>query len=147
MYNLRLMQEQDLEKVMLIEQASFQDGWSEKLFLEELNNPLSYYTVLEKEDGILVAYGGIMNLGVEADITKVAVKKDFLRQGFGLFIVQKLLDVALKSGVQDVFLEVREDNFSAIALYKKAGFNECGKRIAYYRDKDAILMKREIYCE
>ena len=42
--------------------------------------------------------------------------------------------------LENITLEVRESNYSAINLYKKFGFNECATRKNYYGSEDAILM-------
>jgi len=44
-----------------------------------------------------------------------------------------------------VFLEVRENNFSAISLYKKIGFKEINIRKNYYKDtgENALIMSYE----
>jgi ribosomal-protein-alanine N-acetyltransferase len=47
-----------------------------------------------------------------------------------------------KRRVQEVFLEVRESNQSAQALYLSAGFRPVGQRTAYYRNpkEDALVL-------
>jgi len=43
----------------------------------------------------------------------------------------------------DVYLEVRESNHAARALYEKWAFQEAGRRKSYYRDpdEDALLLR------
>ena len=54
-----------------------------------------------------------------------------------------MINICRSNGVEDIFLEVRESNVSARALYVKLGFAEIGKRKKYYSNptEDAILMK------
>jgi ribosomal-protein-alanine N-acetyltransferase len=44
--------------------------------------------------------------------------------------------------VEEVFLEVRESNLSAQALYLSSGFRPVGQRAAYYRNpkEDALVL-------
>lgn len=49
-----------------------------------------------------------------------------------------------KAGVKKIFLEVSAENAPAIALYKKCGFIQNGRRPKYYDGIDAILMKKGI---
>jgi ribosomal-protein-alanine N-acetyltransferase len=49
-----------------------------------------------------------------------------------------------KAGVKKIFLEVSAENAPAIALYKKCGFIQNGRRPKYYDGIDAVLMKKEI---
>ena len=47
-------------------------------------------------------------------------------------------------GVRTAFLEVRESNRAARALYASRGFTEIGRRQAYYRRpvEDALVLRR-----
>jgi ribosomal-protein-alanine N-acetyltransferase len=67
------------------------------------------------------------------------------RRGLGRFLLHGLLDIATRSGMDDVTLEVRVSNAVARALYGAFGFHETGLRKAYYRDtgEDAIIMSTE----
>ena len=51
----------------------------------------------------------------------------------------------MDAGVDCLFLDVRESNAPARALYAACGFRESGRRSAYYRAprEDAILMERK----
>ncbi|MFU1477623.1 hypothetical protein ACM25N_07930 [Roseovarius sp. C7] len=46
------------------------------------------------------------------------------------------------------FSEVAEDNAGAIALYRAAGFGECGRRKGYYRRAggavDALVLAKDL---
>jgi ribosomal-protein-alanine N-acetyltransferase len=72
----------------------------------------------------------------EIEILNLAVDPALRRCGFA-----KTLLAALPNG--SVFLEVRESNAAARALYRAAGFQEVGARPAYYRhpDEGAIVMR------
>jgi ribosomal-protein-alanine N-acetyltransferase len=78
----------------------------------------------------------------EIHIANVATHPDFRRQG----IAQKLLTYALRytadEGAVTSFLEVRESNLAAQAMYRKFGYENTGRRKRYYKDndEDAILM-------
>jgi len=54
-----------------------------------------------------------------------------------------MLEVLAGRGVQQVFLEVRESNAPARALYTAQGFKEVGRRKQYYRRpvEDAIVLR------
>jgi len=51
-----------------------------------------------------------------------------------------------KEGVSYIFLEVRPSNKTAVALYKKLGFQKLGLRKNYYHNpiEDAIIMGRSV---
>jgi ribosomal-protein-alanine N-acetyltransferase len=72
----------------------------------------------------------------EFEILNLAVDPEFRRRG----IARGLL-AGLPRG--SVFLEVRESNHGARALYQGAGYEEVGKRAGYYLDppERAIVMR------
>ena len=47
--------------------------------------------------------------------------------------MQMLFHEARKNQVQSIFLEVRQSNSPAIALYEKCGFKQIAKRKNYYQ--------------
>jgi ribosomal protein S18 acetylase RimI-like enzyme len=53
------------------------------------------------------------------------VSPKFRKQGAGLFLLNGISDYAKEKGYCRINLEVRNDNFKAQNLYKKAGFTEC----------------------
>ena len=58
-------------------------------------------------------------------------------------LLGELLDSARAKDAAAVFLEVRESNQAARALYEKWAFRESGRRPRYYKDpaEDAILYR------
>ena len=98
--------------------------------------------VLEEEGsvkGFLVA----QTVGGEWEIENVAIAPDARRRGLGTRLVGEFLDQARGHGAAAVFLEVRESNHAARALYEKWAFVEAGRRPQYYRgpDEDAVILK------
>jgi len=70
----------------------------------------------------------------EAEILNLAVSASSRRQGQAKALVERLLLNFHEHSVRTVFLEVRESNSAAIALYETLGFLPVGRRPAYYRD-------------
>ena len=73
----------------------------------------------------------------------IAVAGPARRRGLGTRLLGEFLDLARARGADAVFLEVRESNRAARALYEKWAFLECGRRRRYYQDpdEDAILYR------
>lgn len=80
----------------------------------------------------------------EAEILTLAVRPEARGQGLGLRLVSTAADVAARAGAERLFLEVAEDNTAARALYARAGFDEAGRRKAYYQTSqgrvDALIL-------
>lgn len=79
-----------------------------------------------------------------ADIHHVEVFLPFRGQGFGSKLMVLFLAEMRVRGVEEVTLEVRVDNLSAIGLYEKFGFERVGLRKGYYKGVDGILMKKSL---
>jgi [ribosomal protein S18]-alanine N-acetyltransferase len=79
----------------------------------------------------------------EWEIENIAIAGSARRRGLGTRLLGELLDLAQAQGAGAVFLEVRESNRAARALYEKWAFLESGRRRRYYRDpeEDAILYR------
>ena len=66
-------------------------------------------------------------------------------RGLGRFLLRLAKDLATRRGAREAFLEVRESNLAARALYRSAGFSEVGRRPGYYTRprEDALLLRHE----
>lgn len=137
----------DLDAIMALENSSFpDDAWSEQTMAAEIASEHNHYLV-EEEDGRIVGYGGVRALrgAPDSDIQTIALDPAFRGQGRGRRMLRLLLDAARERGARDTFLEVRDDNEVAQALYLSEGFAEIGRRPRYYKGGvDAIIMKIEL---
>jgi len=99
-----------------------------------------------QQDGAVVAVVQWRNLGEEAEILDIAVAEKHRRHGNARFLLKKFVELVRQHGIGDVFLEVRESNFPAIALYRKFGFSTSGRRLNYYQhpQEAAILLHLKI---
>ncbi len=143
---IRSMKLSDLDKVSKIEQEAFSHPWSKEDFEVELqSNPFALYFVLEDED-VIKAYIGIWMIYEKAQITTIAVDKEFRRQGLSKILMEYLDKLCLENSVEEISLEVRVSNEKAINLYHNFGFKEKGIRKDYYQDnhEDAYLMVKVV---
>lgn len=132
----------DLDQVMEIERKSFISPWSREAFTNELRkNRFAHYLVAKAGDKV-IAYGGMWFILDEAHITNIAVHPDYRGRGIGTLLLEEMIKYGTSRGMDGFTLEVRKSNSSAIKLYKKAGFLECGTRKGYYSDtgEDALIM-------
>ena len=85
----------------------------------------------------------------EAEILTIAVARSHRREGLGWLLMDAVLRELLAARAEALFLEVDETNEAAIALYRRLGFREVGKRPRYYRNADgassgALVMRRDL---
>ena len=90
--------------------------------------------------GFLIA----RRLALEWELENLVVAPNMQGRGLGIRLLQRLVAHVQQINSTSVFLEVRESNAAARALYRKAGFREIGRRKSYYSNplEDAIL-----YCK
>lgn len=139
-----------LEGCAALEKLCFAEPWSAKS-LELLCNDgigVGYLTTsgvtdAGVSDAIVTAYGGMLITVDEGQITNIAVHPDYRRQGLGDAVVKALLKHAKAAHLLSVSLEVRASNAAAIALYRKNGFREVGRRKGFYTKpaEDALIME------
>jgi len=121
------------------------DPWPAVAFNRGLASKHNHY-LAARVDGELVGYAGISRLGrkppFEYEVHTIGVDPAYQGQGIGRRLLDELLKFA-DGGV--VYLEVRTDNETAIALYRSVGFAQIGVRRHYYRvsGADAYTMRRE----
>lgn len=137
---------EDISQIMsLAQQSETAAHWSAR----EYEAPVSADTperlaLVACEEAEVIAGFVIARCGEqEWEIENVVVAPASRRQGIGELLIQELLRQAREGVAADVFLEVRESNAAARALYGKLGFTEQGRRSRYYRDpeEDAVLMR------
>lgn len=143
-YTLVPMDRSHLAGVAELERLCFATPWSEAMLAEELYNDTASFIVAEGEDGSVLGYAGLHVILDEGYIDNVAVRPDCRRQG----IADRLLDVFCRFGEEKLAfltLEVRPSNEAAVALYRKHGFQEAGRRRDYYEapKEDALLLTRQ----
>ena len=92
--------------------------------------------------GFLVAH----TMGADWELENVVVADDFRGKGIGTRLIEEFLARARQAKSQSVFLEVRESNTAARALYAKVGFREMGRRKSYYTAplEDAVLYAKNL---
>jgi len=145
---LRTAQPDDLAAIMRLERDTFPtDAWSEPMIRDELVSPHGRY-VVDVEAGRIVGYGGVRAVqgAPDADIQTIAIAAEARGHGRGRALLRELLATAHARGARSVFLEVRDDNPKATALYASEGFLQIGRRPRYYQpdDVDAIVMKLDL---
>ena len=142
---VRAMCEEDIIAVVEIEEESFSLPWSYKSFEESLQLQYSSFFVAVI-DGIVAGYIGTYLIGGDIDITNIAVKKSFRRQGIADKLIEEVFAYAKEEKVEFINLEVRVSNIPARNLYEKYGFVQIGLRKNFYSKpvEDGILMQKNM---
>ena len=142
---IRKMMEKDLESVVAIEKEVFPDPWNYDAFKSDLNNEMAW-PLVSLVDGKVAGYSCIYIVMDETQIGNFAVSPDHRKLGIGKKMMDEVIKIALNRKCKNIFLEVRESNKPAQALYISFGFKAAGRRSAYYRHpvENAIIMVKEL---
>lgn len=140
---IRRMKAADLVQVCAIEKDNFSLPWSEKSFLESMERGDTVFLAAAAGEEI-AGYLGCYCIAGTGEITNVAVKDSFRRRGIGSLLLEKLYEEGKALDTQEFFLEVRESNEAAIALYSGQGFVKEGIRKNFYEKpvEHAVIMFR-----
>lgn len=138
------MTDELLPAAAALEQAAFVHPWSEQALALLCGDTAFGIACCEGEE--LVAYGGMVTVLDEGQITNIATHPDHRRHGYAAAVLSALLAKALERGIAFVTLEVRESNLPAIALYEKLGFVRVGHRPRFYTHpvEGALIMRCDL---
>jgi len=147
----------DLPAVVAIERDAFSDPWSARSFGSLVARPEVYFVVAEEgstaggggaagRPGTILGYAVAWFVVEEGEVANIAVHPECRGRGVGASLLDDVLRAAGDRDVTTMFLEVRESNVPARALYTSRGFHPVGRRRNYYRSpvEDALLLRREL---
>jgi [ribosomal protein S18]-alanine N-acetyltransferase len=145
--SIRLATAADVPAIMALEKtAPSAAHWSVQQYegLFGTAEPNRVALVLSDENG-LQAFAIARVVLDEWELENIVVAGETRCRGLGTRLLEELLQIARARGAKGVFLEVRQSNQAARALYEKWAFLESGHRRRYYQepDEDAILYRIE----
>lgn len=141
----RPMGETDLSEVLRIERQAYLYPWSEGVFRDCLR---AGYGCFVHEIKSTIGHLVVSCAAGEAHILNICIDPAWRRQGVAGHLLQVACERAQLLGAEMMFLEVRPSNLPACRLYYRYGFNEVGRRPAYYPGargrEDALIMARVV---
>jgi ribosomal-protein-alanine N-acetyltransferase len=104
------------------------------------------FVMVDEEKGVAAAYGGIICVLDEGQITNLAVHPDARRRGVGIALMRALELLAKEKNLIFLSLEVRESNLAARSLYSSLGWEDRGVRKNFYSHpmENAVVMTRDL---
>ncbi|HKY19731.1 MAG TPA: ribosomal protein S18-alanine N-acetyltransferase [Vicinamibacterales bacterium] len=141
----RTLADADLNDIVAIEHASFNNPWTREMYVRELQNPdVSFLYVLRVPDVGIVAFCSFWLVLDEVHINNLAVRGDFRAQGLGTALLEHVLQAGASRGAARATLEVRRSNAPARRLYERFGFEVAATRPNYYVSpaEDALILWR-----
>jgi [ribosomal protein S18]-alanine N-acetyltransferase len=145
--SFRLATQGDVPAIVDIERHSFGDPWSEATFRDLLRLRHAIFLVAtEGGGGAVCGYVIAAVVAGEAEVLNLAVAPHSRGRGLGGKLLDAGLGIVGERGAREVFLEVRESNSAALALYTSRGFATLSRRAKYYRNpvEDALVLRRAV---
>ena len=128
------------------------DAWTYQTLVEMLaQDSMHMLMVYEQEDKAdnnkVIGYCLYQVIFEQAEILRIGTHPDYQRQGIASQIFAQLNEELISNQVESLLLEVRADNFAAIALYQQQAFAVIHTRKNYYQVPhqpavDALIMQR-----
>ena len=104
--------------------------WSEDFFFNFFMRKDSFFFSSKNfSEGYLIA----RKISDDFEIISVVISSDFRRRGIATYLLKQLFLKAKKNKINKVFIEVRQNNYPALQMYKKLGFLSTGFRKNYYK--------------
>ncbi len=154
-YVVRRSEPEDIQAVIAINMSTLPEHYSD-YFFEELLKELPEAFIVSELDGKLVGYimckiefgfSNFRKLGFvkKGHVVSVAVIVEHRGKGLGKALMQEAISGIVSKKGDEVYLEVRVSNESAVKMYEHLGFVIKTRIRSYYRDgEDAYLMALEL---
>lgn len=139
--NIRAFTIADIEAISGWLDSSYNNPWSVNTIAEVLEK--KHYRVLVSEQASVVNGLCLFTLVAdECNLLYIAVDAQYRKQGIGRQLLNALINQGQQQNISRVFLEVRESNQAAIALYNGMGFINSAERKNYYPIIESSLVNR-----
>ena len=144
--NLRFAAAEDAERLAEVHARAFDTSWTAS-DIERLMQIMGGFALIADQQAGIVGFILIRVIAEEAEVLTLAVAPWARRTGVGLELVEAAAAEAERRGALTMFLEVADDNPAALALYRRAGFEQAGARRGYYArgeaaPVDALVLRR-----
>lgn len=127
----------DIEIVAKLHGKCFFDAWGPPMLRQVLGMPGAFGYVARR-----VGYGSVVGFALgrvaadECELLSLGVESEHRSKGIGAQLLSATMSRATVEKARWFYLEVAENNKSALRLYKNYGLNGVGQRLDYYENAD-----------
>ena len=133
---------EDAAAIAALEALTFSSPYTEESVRDMLSSTI-HPSFVVRDGGELLGYLLGQMIVPEGDLLRIAVRPSARRRGVGRKLIEAFLAYLQANGCTVCFLDVREHNAPAQALYTSYGFTPLDRRKNYYHlpTEDAIVMR------
>lgn len=140
----RVMTVRDLDAVMAIEAQAYGHPWTRGNFIDSLAASYLAEVLESSQQGVFGYYMAMPGVD-ELHLLNITVAPACQGRGWGSLLLDAVQQQARELGLSTLWLEVRQSNPRAQALYQRRGFVAVGLRRGYYpagqAREDAVVMR------
>lgn len=133
----------DLDVILALEEDGFapRDRWSRTSWAGELEADNRIVLIGDERTGVI----SVQHVGSVAELNRIVVARRARGRGLGRALLGAGMAAARRLECEEMLLEVRHDNATALALYGAHGFVEIARRTHYYGDGvDAVILRLDL---
>lgn len=139
----------DAEAVAEIHAEGFYRGWPAEDFVGFIDGRDTPTYIACDARRRIAGFATLRLAADEAELISIAVARRWRGKGVGEALMRAMIADLMRTPARTLFLEVAADNPAAIALYRKFGFAEKGRRVGYYARAEgapatALVMARDL---
>ena len=145
---LRPMSSLHLNAVLAVEVSAYAFPWSRGNFIDSLAAGHPAWLLIDAGDALLGYFVAMFGVD-ELHLLNLTVAPAVQGRGHARRLIEALIGLARERRASQLWLEVRESNRRARAMYERLGFVQVGQRKNYYpagfgRREDAVVMSLQI---
>ena len=138
------LSKRNLEDCIEIDKITHNRLWTDSQWEYELSSHTRICIGINLKSRVVALICGSITRD-ELEITFLAVRPEYQRQGFASKLLSSLLNQAKRKSLKRAILEVKSINFPALNLYKNFYFEKINVRKKYYKDgSDAFIFAVKI---
>lgn len=138
------VKEENLKEILEISREVFEEeSWNERQFEEAFKTGRSIF-LLAKEAGEAVAFLLAEDLIDSVNLLLIATDEKYRNKKIATKLILELEKITKNKKINKIWLEVKENNYSAINFYKKNNFENIYLRRNYYKNGISALIFEKI---
>jgi len=145
MFSVRTFQPKDMFSVIKIASETLTERYNPTIFNYFYETFPEYFVVAESAHKIIGFIIGAEINSTKIKILMLSVSKNYRRKKVGNTLLNEFEKMILKKGINDIELEVRTKNKTAIKFYQKNGYKIEDKMENYYQNGENAYIMRKIF--